>query len=264
MWLLQGPELEVPNSYKHQSCAWHIIGPPPRGTQHNIIITAVIIILPFHFTAHLLCLPPESSEYLVVLLRTWWPLSPLFQHHRHKGNSWADPACSDRIPQREGLWGQLHRGAASTCLMQTLASRSQQGSDHCQDKRAAAKTHTWLCSRWGTRPAWLVSYSWWVSMFLGQPKTASWLGPIDPDAYFASSSLVNHSVPGEQLSSYDFATTLGTLIPPYPNSLSLSGLTMSIATKHCQQLLHCCFTHVSPGECSVPFSLLWMVCRMSV
>lgn len=50
---------------------------------------------------------------------------------------------------------------------------------------------------------------------------ASWLGPIDSETSFASSSLVNHSVPGEQLSSYDFATALGTLIPLYPSSVSL-------------------------------------------
>ena len=36
---------------------------------------------------------------------------------------------------------------------------------------------------------------------------------------------------------------------------------MSTATKHCQQLLHRCFMNVSPGECSVPFSILWMLCR---
>ena len=60
-----------------------------------------------------------------------------------------------------------------------------------------------------------------MSTFLEQPNMASWLGPIYPDTSFASHSLVNHSVAGEQLCIYDFATTLGTLILPYPNSLSL-------------------------------------------
>ena len=75
---MRGPELEILNSYKRQSCAWHIIGPPPRGTQDNIIRTTVIML-----SSRFVSLP-VSCVYLPRVLSTFlhsWELDDLSAFH---------------------------------------------------------------------------------------------------------------------------------------------------------------------------------------